>query len=238
MSTAAFKKQAAEKAVEQVKSGMVLGLGTGSSASYAVAKIGELWQAGQLNNIVGIPTSEGTAALARKYEIPLASLNDHPVIDLAIDGADEIDPHLNLIKGLGGALLREKMIELAAKRFVVIADSSKQVEKLGTHAPVPVEVVQFGWKAQARWLESLGCTPTLRGGEAHPFVTDNGNYILDCAFPNGIDHPAELATILHNRTGVVEHGLFLSIASEAIVADANGLRVISRSKNKKFGSSV
>jgi ribose 5-phosphate isomerase A len=236
MSAEPFKKAAAEKAVEQVKSGMVLGLGSGSSASYAVVKIGELWQAGELTDIVGIPTSEGAAALARKYEIPLASLNDYPVIDLAIDGADEIDPNLNLIKGLGGALLREKMIELAAKRFIVIADGSKRVEKLGTRAPVPVEVVQFGWKVQARWLETLGCTPKLRGsstgsllsGEAQPFVTDNGNYILDCAFPHGIDHPAELATTLRSRTGVVEHGLFLGIASEAIVADANGLQMMSR----------
>jgi ribose 5-phosphate isomerase A len=189
-------------------------------------KIGEFWQAGKLTDIVGIPTSESTVALAREYGLPLATLDEYPVIDLAIDGADEIDPHLNLIKGLGGALLREKMIESAAKKFIVVADGSKVVKKLGTRAPVPVEVVQFCWKATARWLESLGCTPTLRDGESQPFVTDNGNYILDCAFPNGIDNPSELAATFKGRPGVVEHGLFLGIASEAIVADTEGLHFI------------
>jgi ribose 5-phosphate isomerase A len=228
MSAEDLKKQAAEKAVEQVKSGMILGLGTGSSASFAVAKIGELWQAGMLTDIVGIPTSEATAALAREYGLPLATLDEYPTVDLAIDGADEIDPNLNLIKGLGGALLREKMIESATKKFIVVADGSKVVEKLGTRAPVPVEVVQFCWKATARWLESLGCQPVLRGGAAQPYLTDNHNYILDCAFPNGIDNPSELAATLKSRPGVVEHGLFLGMASEAIVATPNGIKVVSR----------
>ncbi|MBE7555077.1 MAG: ribose 5-phosphate isomerase A [Anaerolineales bacterium] len=223
-----LKKQAAEKAVEQVKSGMVLGLGTGSSAKYATMKIGELWQAGQLADIVGIPTSEGTVTLAAKYGLPLTTLDEYALVDLAIDGADEIDPQLNLIKGLGGALLREKMIESATKRFIVVADGSKVVEKLGTRAPVPVEVVQFCWKTTARWLESLGCTPAIRGGESQPYVTDNGNYILDCRFPTGIDHPAELAAILKNRSGVVEHGLFLGMATEAIVATEIGLQAMQR----------
>ena len=151
-----LKKQAAEKAVEQVKSGMVIGLGTGSTARYATMKIGELWQAGVLTDIVGIPTGEGTAALARKYGLPLVTLEEHPVIDVAIDGADEIAPNLDLIKGLGGALLREKMVELATKHFIIVADERKLVQKLGTLSPVPVEVTQFGWKYQARWLESLG----------------------------------------------------------------------------------
>lgn len=217
---------AAEKAVEQVKSGMVLGLGTGSSAKYAVMKIGELYQAGELTNIVGIPTSLGTVALANKYGLPLATLDEYPEVDLAIDGADEIDPNLDLIKGLGAALLREKMIESVTKKFIVVADSSKLVKKLGTRAPVPVEVVQFCWKAQARWLASLGCTPTLRGGETQPVITDNGNYILDCAFSNGLDHPAEFAATLRSRPGIVEHGLFLGLAQEAIVADESGLQVL------------
>lgn len=207
---------------------MVLGLGTGSSAKYATMKIGELWQAGELTDIVGIPTSESTVTLAIKYGIPLATLDTYPVVDLAIDGADEIDPDLNLIKGLGGALLREKMIESVTRRFIVVADGSKVVEKLGTRAPVPVEVVQFCWKSTARWLESLGCTPVLRDGEAQPFITDNGNYILDCHFPHGIDHPAELAATLKNRPGVVEHGLFLGMAAEAIVATTDGITVMSR----------
>ena len=218
-----LKQAAAAKAVEQVKSGMVLGLGSGSTSRFAVAKIGELWQAGKLTNIIGVPTSESTAALARQYGLPLAALDEQPLIDLAIDGADEVDPHLNLIKGLGGALLREKMVDVAAKRFVVIVDESKLVEKLGTRSPLPVEVVQFGWKTQLVWLESLGCRPTLRGGEAEPFITDNGNYILDCAFPNGIDNSAELAAVLRNRVGVVEHGLFLDMADEVIVAGSDGV---------------
>lgn len=228
MSVEALKKAAAEKAVEQVKSGMVLGLGTGSSAKFAIMKIGQLWQAGTLTDIVGIPTSEGSTTLARECGIPLTTLDAFPVVDLAIDGADEIDPNLNLIKGLGGALLREKMIESAARHFIVVADEGKRVDKLGTRAPVPVEVVQFAWQVQARWLESLGCTPILRGGESQPYVTDNGNYILDCHFPNGIDNPAELAAILKSRTGVVEHGLFLGIAHEAIVATPSGLWVMTR----------
>jgi ribose 5-phosphate isomerase A len=231
MSIDELKKAAAEKAVKQVKSGMVLGLGSGSTSRFAVAKIGELWQAGVLTDIVGVPTSESTATQAREYGIPLATLDEQPVIDLAIDGADEVDPDLNLIKGLGGALLREKMVETATKRFIVIVDESKLVEKLGTHSPLPVEVVQFGWKTQARWLESLGCTPTRRGGEAQPFVTDNGNSTIDCTFPDGIDDPADLAATLRDRVGVVEHGLFLGMASEVIVAKADGLHFIKWRQN-------
>lgn len=223
-----LKKEAAEKAVESVQSGMVLALGTGSSAKYATIKIGELWQAGQLSNIVGIPTSEATAALARTYGLPLAELHDHPEIDLAIDGADEIGPDLDLIKGLGGALLREKMIELVVKRFIVVADGRKLVDRLGTISPLPVEVTQFGWRHQARWLESLGCRPVLRGGETAPYLTDNHNFIIDCTFPDGIANPTALAAILRGRTGVVEHGLFLGMATDAIVAADNGLLFLKR----------
>jgi ribose 5-phosphate isomerase A len=226
MSQDTFKQAAAAKAVEQIKSGMVVGLGSGSTSRFAVIKIGELWQAGKLTNIVGVPTSASTAALAREYGLPLATLDEQPVLDLAIDGADEVDPQLNLIKGLGGALLREKMVEMAAKRFIVIVDESKLVDRLGTRGPLPVEVAQFGWRTQFRWLASLGCTPTLRGGEAEPYITDNGNYILDCLFPNGIDNPAELAAALRHRVGVVEHGLFLDMADEVIVAGAAGVRQI------------
>jgi len=226
MSVESLKKAAAEKAVEQVKSGMVLGLGTGSTTRFAVAKIGQLWQTGSLRNIVAIPTSEATAQQAKEYGIPLATLAEQPVVDVAIDGADEVDPRLNLIKGLGGALLREKMVEVAAKRFIVIVDASKLVDKLGTRGPLPVEVVKFGWQAQRRWLQSLGCRPALRGGELDPFVTDNCNYIIDCTFPAGIDAPASLAATLRNRVGVVEHGLFLEMASEVIVAKADGIESI------------
>lgn len=227
MSIEALKQAAAEKAVEQVNSGMVLGLGTGSTTKHAVIKIGELWQQGKLTDIVGIPTSEATAKLAQEYGLPLSTLAEHPRIDLAIDGADEVDAQLNMIKGLGGALLREKMIELAAAHFIVIVDETKPVQKLGTKSPLPVEVTQFGWQHQAKWLaNSLQCSPVLRGGEAAPFVTDNGNYILDCGFPDGIDNPPELAQILKARTGIVEHGLFLGMANEVIVAGAEGLRLM------------
>jgi ribose 5-phosphate isomerase A len=222
-----LKKAAAEKAVEQVRSGMVLGLGTGSTSHYAIVKIGELWQAGQLTDIVGLPTSEETARKAQSYGIPLTTLDEQPALDLVIDGADEVDPHLGLIKGLGGALLREKMVVAAAKVFIVIVDESKLVDKLGARAPLPVEVVQFGWKAQARWLEGLGCIPKRRG-EARPFITDNNNYIIDCAFPNGIDDPVSLAVLLRDRVGVVEHGLFLGMASQVIVAGAGGVRFLDR----------
>jgi len=223
-----FKKQAAEKAVEQVKDGMVLGLGTGSSAKYAIIKIGQLWQSGALTDIVGIPTSRGTEELAKAYDIPLTTLDDQPVIDLTIDGADEIDPNLDLIKGLGGALVREKITEIATRRLIIVADSSKLVQKLGTRSPLSVEVTQFAWRTHARWLDRLGCIPVLRGGEESPYLTDNHNYILDCTFPDGIDDPAELDFVLNNRPGIVGHGLFLNMADIAIVAGEDGIQVIEK----------
>jgi ribose 5-phosphate isomerase A len=226
MALDALKKAAAEKAVEQVKSGMVLGLGTGSTTRYAVEKIGQLWQAGVLKDIVAVPTSEGTTTLARQYGLPLATLDEQPTLDLVIDGADEVDPELNLIKGLGGALLREKMVVMAAERFVVVVDESKLVEKLGIHAPLPVEVVQFSWRTQRRWLEQLGCQPARRGGDEEPYVTDNCNYIIDCTFPYGIDNPAALSAVLRARIGLVEHGLFLRMAHQVIVARAEGVQIL------------
>ncbi len=226
MTIESLKKVAAEKAVEQVKSGMVLCLGTGSTTRYAVDKIGQLWQSGALTHIVGIPTSDATAERARGYGIPLTTLYQHPVIDLAIDGADEVDPNLDVIKGLGGALLREKMVESLVKHFIVVVDGSKISNKLGAVSPLPVEVTQFGWKHQARWLENLGCNPVLRNGEEQPYITDNGNYILDCWFPNQIDDPHRLGITLKSRTGVVEHGLFLGMANQVIVAKEGGITVL------------
>jgi ribose 5-phosphate isomerase A len=223
----ALKREAAEEAVKQIKSGMILGLGTGSTANYAIEKIGELWQAGELTDIVGIPTSIRTEQKAQSYGIPLGTLDEYPEIDLAIDGADEVDPRLDLIKGLGGALLREKMVEAASKYFIVVVDSSKIVPDLG-RGLLPVAVDQFGWKSHARWLEQLGCMVAIRGGEARPYVADNGNYILDCYFIHGIPNPAELDVMLRSRPGVVEHGLFLNMANEVIVAGLDGLQVIKR----------
>jgi ribose 5-phosphate isomerase A len=221
----ALKKMAAEKAVEQVKSGMVLGLGTGSTAYYAVAKIGQMWQAGELTDIVGVPTSEVTAAHAAEYGVPLGSLDDYPAIDVAIDGADEVDPQLNVIKGLGGALLREKMVEGVTQYFIVVVDERKISDRLGLVSPVPVEVVRFSWRFTSGWLESLGCTPVLRGGEASPYVTDNGNFIIDCHFANGINDPLALGDNLQSRPGVVEHGLFLGMANQVIAAASDGIKI-------------
>jgi ribose 5-phosphate isomerase A len=224
-----LKRMAAERAVDFVRSGMILGLGHGSTAKHAVDVIGERVKSGLLRDIVGVPTSEFTAAQARALGIPLATLPEQPVLDLAIDGADEVDPGLNLIKGLGGALLREKMVECAARRFVVIVDGSKLVERLGTKGPLPVEVTQFAWQVHIAWLESLGCRAELRReDQGPPFVTDNSNYIIHCAFPDGISDPVGLARTLIERPGVLEHGLFLGMATEVVVADIEGVRVITR----------
>jgi ribose 5-phosphate isomerase A len=226
-----FKRLAAERAVDFVQSGMVLGLGTGSTNRYVIDIIGERVQSGVLQGIVGVPTSERTAAQARALGIPLATLIEHPVLDLVIDGADEVDPALNLIKGLGGALLREKIVEIAARRFVVVVDESKLVERLGSRGPLPVEVTQFAWEVHARWLESLGCRAELRReADGAPYVTDNGNYLIHCTFPGGISDPLSLAQRLIERPGVLEHGLFLGMATDVVVAGKDGVRVLQRPK--------
>jgi ribose 5-phosphate isomerase A len=226
-----LKRTAARHAVDLAESGMVLGLGHGSTTRHAVDIIGERVQRGTLRNIVGVPTSEYTTAQAQTLGIPLATLAEQPVLDLAIDGADEVDPDLNLIKGLGGALLREKIVEIAARRFVVIVDESKLVERLGTRGPLPVEVTQFAWEAHLRWLEGLGCSGELRReADGTPFVTDNGNYIIHCTFPEGIADPAALGRTLIERPGILEHGLFLGMATEVVVAGKDGVRIIDRAK--------
>lgn len=224
-----LKRLAALRAVEFVQPGMVLGLGSGSTSRNVVDVIGERLQAGALPGIVGVPTSEQTAAQARALGIPLATLAEYPVLDLAIDGADEVDPALNLIKGLGGALLREKIVESAARRFVVVVDESKLVQRLGTRGPLPVEVTQFAWEAHARWLEGLGCRAELRREQdGSPFVTDNGSYIIHCTFPYGIADPVALARTLQERPGILEHGLFLGMATDIVVAGKDGVRVVPR----------
>lgn len=224
-----LKKQAAERAVEQIGSGMVVGLGTGSTAVYAVRAIGELLRNGRLTNIIAIPTSEATAALARECAIPLSTLNDHPIIDLTIDGADEIAPNLDLTKGLGGALLREKIVAAASKRNIIIADHTKLVEKLGSRAPIPVEVVGFAERPLTLFLESLGARVVRRPNKAGtaPFITDEHNLILDCHVAR-LDDPAAFAQTVIGRPGVVEHGLFLGYATQAIVAMPDEVVVLSR----------
>jgi ribose 5-phosphate isomerase A len=221
---AAFKKQAGERAVALIASGMVVGLGTGSTAIFATRRLGEMLASGALSDVVGFPTSRATAEEARRLSIPLLSEDMPRSIDLTIDGADEVDPALNLIKGGGGALFREKIVAEASRRVVIVVDESKLSAVLGTRHTLPVEVARFGWKSQQRFLESLGGKPNVRtAADGQPFETDQGNWILDCAF-GPIADPEDLAARLAARAGLVEHGLFCGIASEVIVAGENGVR--------------
>ncbi len=224
-----LKRAAAAAAVELIVSGTVVGLGTGSTVRPLLELLGARLASGALSGVVAVPTSEDTAARCRALGIPLTSLDAHPQPALAIDGADEVGPGLDLIKGLGGALLREKLVAMAAERFVVIADDSKVVKRLGSRAPVPVEVIPFGWSTHTRFFDGLGAEPVLRrGADGEPTVTDGGHYIVDCRFPGGIPDPIAAAKALDRRVGVVEHGLFLSIADVAIVASAEGVKQIAR----------
>ena len=218
-----FKRAAAEAAVEQVTDGMIVGLGTGSTAAFALEALGRRVREGL--RIIGIPTSDRAAQQAGRLGIPLSTLGERAHIDVTIDGADEIETgSLNLIKGRGGALLREKIVASASRRLVIIADYTKLVEVLGVHTPVPVEVARFGWQATARKLRELGATPALRqdpGGE--PFTTDNGNYIVDCDF-GPMRSAGAVARDLDGIAGVVEHGLFVGMTSEVYVGAAEGVR--------------
>lgn len=222
-----LKQQTAYRAVEFVESGMVVGLGEGSTALWAVRRIGELIRAGQLSNIVGVPASLNIEREALKLGIPLTTLEQHPVIDLTIDGADEVDPDLNLIKGGGGALLREKIVAQATRREIIVVDESKLVEKLGTNWAVPVEVIPFGWKSQASFLESLGAQVTRRERNGEVFITDQGNYILDLRF-GPIANAYALDEQIRARAGIVEHGLFLDLATDVIVASPDGIQHLRR----------
>jgi ribose 5-phosphate isomerase A len=219
-----LKQIAALEAVKLIESGMVVGLGTGSTAAFAVAALGERVAQGLV--ITGIPTSERTANQAEALSIPLGSFATHSQIDLTIDGADEVElGTLHLIKGLGGALLREKIVASASQKLVIIVDESKLVEHLGTKTAVPVEVVPFGWQATKNKLEDLGATVNLRIGEETAFVTDGGHYILDCQF-GAIPDPALLEKQIAQTVGVVESGLFVGMTSQVIVAGAAGIRVL------------
>lgn len=226
-----LKRRAAERAVELVESGMIVGLGSGSTASHALRRTAELIQAGKLQDIRGVPTSQRIEQEARALGIPLIDLDDVEIIDLTIDGADEVDPDLNLIKGGGGALLREKIVAQISRREIIVIDDSKLSHKLGTRWHLPVEVVPFGWRTQVRYLESLGAKVTLRQVEGAPFKTDQGNLILDCNF-GPIDDPTDLARRIKARAGIVEHGLFLHMATEVIVASISGIRRITRSATR------
>ena len=220
----AYKRAAAEAAVAMVEDGMVVGLGTGSTAAFAIDALIRRTRAGL--SIRAIPTSERSASQARAGGIAVIGFDAATRIDLTIDGADEIAPDgLALIKGLGGALLREKIVAASSARMVVIADDGKLVQRLGERAPVPVEVAPFGWQATAERLRTLGAEVTVRGGQA-PFRTDGGNMILDCRFPP-IDDPAALEVRLRSCVGVFETGLFVGLASLALVAGAGGVSRLS-----------
>lgn len=220
--TDTYKQVVGRAAAELVEEGMVIGLGTGTTAAFLVKALAERLRNG-LRIVGAVPTSRETAQLAGNLGIPLLSLENYPELDLAIDGADEIDPQLNLIKGAGGALLREKVVATAARRFVVISDSSKLTPRLGARFALPVEVVPFALVPVRRRLEGLGALvqPRMRANEL--FVTDNQNYILDCRFPNGIADARALQEQIRAIVGVVEHGLFLGMARQALVAGPNGL---------------
>lgn len=208
---------------------MVVGLGTGSTAYFAVERLGQKLQSGELSDVVAIPTSIRTKEQAESLNIPLVSLDTHPVLDVAIDGADEVDPALNLVKGRGGALLREKMVEVQAKKFVVIVDESKLVDGLGISGAMPVEVTPFCWQfnlERLRQLDSVkGCRAELRMEAGNPYVTDNDNYIVDLYFDNPIPDPIKAAAEFESLVGVVEHGLFLGMSSAVIIAGKDGVYV-------------
>ncbi|HUP52229.1 MAG TPA: ribose-5-phosphate isomerase RpiA [Longimicrobiales bacterium] len=225
----ALKRRAAQAAFAHVRSGMVLGLGTGSTVAHLLDLLGEGLRCGSLTDIVGVPTSVQTEQHAGRLGIPLVGLADRPHIDLTIDGADEVSPELDLIKGAGGALLREKMVAQASARLLIIADERKVVERLGTVSQLPVEVVSWGWQAHVDFLRAWGAEATLRRGEdGRPVLSDNGQLFLDCRFEGGIDDPAALERALSARAGVVETGLFLGLADEALIASAGGVERMRR----------
>jgi ribose 5-phosphate isomerase A len=223
-----YKQQAAEQAVAFIESGMVVGLGHGGTAIFAVRRIAEFLKSGQLQAILGIPCSAQVEAEARQLGIPLTTLEEHPTIDVTIDGADEVDPQLDLIKGAGGALLREKIVAQASRREVIVIDESKMVPVLGTHRALPVEVCTFGWQTQQAYLQSLGARVEVRTkGDGSFFPTDQGNLILDCVF-GPIMQPAALAAQLGARAGIVGHGLFIGLATDVICAGPEGVRHLRR----------
>jgi len=238
-----LKKQVGYKAVDDyVKSGMVVGLGTGSTAAFAVERVGELLKSGELTDIVAVPTSVRTKEQAEELGIPLTTLGTPESrfsdLDVAIDGADEVDPQLNLVKGGGGALLREKMVEVCAKKFIVIVDESKLCDGLGPGFPLPVEITPFCWEHTMRTVANLpsleGCEAKLRLGSAatgstvdgdEPAVTDNGNYIVDLFFTSAIKDAPKAAEELKNTCGVVDHGLFCGMTTAVIIAGSDGISV-------------
>jgi len=232
-----LRQQAALKALEYVESGMNLGLGTGATAAYFINALGEKLRSGELHDIRGGPTSEASAALARQLGIPLIALSEVEWLDLAVDGADEVDAEVNLIKGLGRALLREKIVEVRARRLIIIIDEGKLTSRLGAKGPLPVEIVPFEWEVHVRFLNQLGCRAELwREEDGSPARTDNGNYLARCWFEAGLNglsepgipDPYKLADQLARQPGIVEHGLFLNMSRLAIAGCRDGIKLVER----------
>ncbi|MBN1400168.1 MAG: ribose-5-phosphate isomerase RpiA [Anaerolineae bacterium] len=222
-----LKRAAGYRASEFVRDGMVIGLGSGSTARYATLRIARRLCEGSLRDIIAIPTSEDTARLARDHGIPLSTLDTYGEIEVTIDGADEVDPDFNLIKGHGGFLLREKIVASATRHEIIVVDDSKLVERLGSRFPVPVEVVRFGWRQVERVLSRIALQVALRLDQGTPRVTDEGNYILDCSFES-IDDPKALSRELNSVPGVVENGLFVDMVERVVVAAPAGVRILEK----------
>jgi ribose 5-phosphate isomerase A len=220
-----LKKLAGEKATEYIEDGMIIGLGTGSTAEYSVRKIGKMVNEGL--KIKGIPTSNHTRRIAKECKIPLTTLEEEPVIDITIDGADEVDSNMSLIKGGGGALAREKIIAYNSKKVIIVVDDSKVVKALGIDFPLPVEVLKFGWTATQQTLEEMGCSVELRKIMDDPFITDNSNYIIDCDFDRIAD-PEKLEKDLNLIPGVVENGLFIGMVDKVIVGGKQGILTLEK----------
>jgi ribose 5-phosphate isomerase A len=222
-----LKRQAGERAAEYVRDGMKVGLGTGSTVHYTLLALGRRIREEGLD-IIGVPTSVRTERTSNEVGIPLGDLDELGRLDVTIDGADEVDPHLNLIKGLGGALVREKIVAAHSRGLIIVVDDSKMVDVLGTRSPLPVEVFKMGHRRLHPALSDLGCAPALRlGGDDGAFVSDNGNHIYDCRFQS-IPRPHELEMSINNVVGVVENGLFLDMATSVVVASASGISVRER----------
>lgn len=228
------KRQVGITAAEHVRSGMALGLGSGTTVYYFLEELGLRVKAGL--QVTGVPTSERTAALAREFGIPLTTLDDRQELDLDVDGADEVDPRLNLIKGHGGALLREKIIAMASRRRVIVVDSTKTSPALATTMTLPVEIVPFAQALAIKRLAELGAKPVLRmRDEGQPFVTDNSNWIVDCGFAP-ISDPARLEREINGIPGVMENGLFIGLADEVLVATSSSVEKLTRTmRNEDFG---
>ena len=221
-----LKRLAGEKAVEHINDGMIVGLGTGSTVKYSLKKIGELVRSGL--DIKGIPTSINTKRIAQQEQIPLTDLEEYPELDITIDGADEVDSFLNLIKGGGGALTREKIIAFNSKKVIIVVDDSKIVKALGIDFPLPVEVIKYAWTSTKKRLEEFDCNVELRKiMQDEPYITDNGNYILDCEFER-IENPEQLEIDINCIPGVVENGLFIGLVDEVIVGGKQGISTLNK----------